>query len=841
MAHVYWLISAQRALLAALSPSVPAGKRGEVYRRLSDILARTFPGAAAILVRERLSGYRLHYDRHVLVVEVINKTEALRSEARSAVRYGKRAAATPSAAIVNMVDFERGQDELCHSILATAAVVKTVVKVPEAEDPPRPTPVQARFKEARLLEDEMKAWNSCRPIGMSHHGILMMLNCGAVDPDGRLESIVYQDAHHVLGGRQIMPLEDAVLNCAGWRLASVESLRLVIKCIYEQLGADLYSRSRVLLDPSKTVEAVRRHVFDNKTRLHSVQKWQERGRTPLEPERLRTRREVVGVLADKPEGFIDPADYLASVLECPEHCPQLLCGCAHGDLHGRNILVSIAGGDATLPALFDYADMGPGNLVGWDFVKLETELKVRALPLVFPGKEVRYIRQLYDFEAYLARRTQRLNEQEPGEEPWNGPEGGKRVADMVMAIRESAREHLGRRRHREYRWLEEYYFLLALYGVHASCWETYQRRNVMAAWVSAGVAARLLARPWQQLDTEVRKQEAIAEGLLNDAGFDPAEYPLDRELCEMSHQPRLAFCRTWCRSGKRSFVEAAAKLLEALSHEYPHVIEIDEELVLQYLELGKRVEAEELLFGITRRYSLLSMELMCRFGRYWKDEGVKRLTKAASLAPSLLQDPVPPPGAEAAQRPTQPAAKSGKAKICLLTAETRKYLQEALRWYARAYELELHYYPGINVATVRHLIGDSAHARKTAQDILDTIRKLPPEQAVQSWATATKGEACLLLARSEEAAKLYREASDALPVRDRCSMRRQAEAIVCTSCAEVRAFWPPERFDEVFGPDTAPCKLEAPAAEPCPAPAKRPEKPPSPKRKPKAARGKAKK
>ncbi len=77
MPNVYWLISAQRALLRALSPCVPAARRGDVYRRICRILARTFPKAAVVLVRERLQGYRTHYDRHVLLVEVVNQIEGL--------------------------------------------------------------------------------------------------------------------------------------------------------------------------------------------------------------------------------------------------------------------------------------------------------------------------------------------------------------------------------------------------------------------------------------------------------------------------------------------------------------------------------------------------------------------------------------------------------------------------------------------------------------------------------------------------------------------------------------------------------------------------------------------
>ena len=69
----------------------------------------------------------------------------------------------------------------------------------------------------------------------------------------------------------------------------------------------------------------------------------------------------------------------------------MLRGCAHGDLHGRNILVGIVRDQAMWPTVFDYEDMGPCNLIGWDFVKLETELKIRAYLDVFGGGRPRRI------------------------------------------------------------------------------------------------------------------------------------------------------------------------------------------------------------------------------------------------------------------------------------------------------------------------------------------------------------------------------------------------------------------------------------------------------------------
>src|SRR5205807_2181974 len=85
-------------------------------------------------------------------------------------------------------------------------------------------------------------------------------------------------------------------------------------------------------------------------------------------------RQVLGVLAG-------PSPSAAAGEGAPpvsELVPGMLRGPAHGDLHGRNVIVGRVRDRVLWPAVFDYEDMSDCNLVGWDFVKLETELKVRA-------------------------------------------------------------------------------------------------------------------------------------------------------------------------------------------------------------------------------------------------------------------------------------------------------------------------------------------------------------------------------------------------------------------------------------------------------------------------------
>ena len=214
-------------------------------------------------------------------------------------------------------------------------------------------------------------------------------------------SIVYEDAHHVIGTGQVVSLEDAVLDACIWGTPRTESIEILLKCLFERLGADFYSRSREITEPRRNLDAIRQWKpgFEK-----WVDAWKDSIQLGPEPplDRLRIRREVLGYLATRRHCFIDPADYLKSVIACPEFCPLLLWGCSHGDLHGRNVLVSILDDDVSLPALFDYEEMGLSNPVGWDFVKLETELKVRILPLIYTGPETEFLTKVGLFECYLA-------------------------------------------------------------------------------------------------------------------------------------------------------------------------------------------------------------------------------------------------------------------------------------------------------------------------------------------------------------------------------------------------------------------------------------------------------
>jgi hypothetical protein len=70
---VCWLIAAQRRLVTGITGCLPEDDWPSEYHRLCGLLAETFPHAAAIIVRDRLHGYRNRGNCHILVVEVIHK------------------------------------------------------------------------------------------------------------------------------------------------------------------------------------------------------------------------------------------------------------------------------------------------------------------------------------------------------------------------------------------------------------------------------------------------------------------------------------------------------------------------------------------------------------------------------------------------------------------------------------------------------------------------------------------------------------------------------------------------------------------------------------------------
>jgi len=226
--------------------------------------------------------------------------------------------------------------------------------------------------------------------------------------------------------------------------------------------------------------------------------------------------------------FINPVDYLRkSVLKAvpwqkddqsvcqpvagvglplPEELvPGMMRGCAHGDLHGRNILVGQVHGRVLWPTVFDYEDMGPCNWIGWDFVKMETELKTRIYHRLFRGPlarrqedgelEQHFVESVAAFEQDLAAETERCHRNNTWPGVSEAATAEERLKAVLLEIRHRAAIHLGVNFGRPNRWLEEYYFLLGCYGVSVARYGNLLDKESAGAMVSAGVAFAHMSWP----------------------------------------------------------------------------------------------------------------------------------------------------------------------------------------------------------------------------------------------------------------------------------------------------------------------------------------------------------
>jgi hypothetical protein len=481
---VFWTIQARRHLRQALAEALcrenedwgaserHAAPRGEVRNeansclgvleltmdRLNDILAGLFDGAS-VVVKDQVLGYRRKKDLFILMVEAFGR-----------------------------------EDE-------------------------RSGPFVVKIGPESRLKREIRGWSRCRPPGLKHDLVFLDLHEGqALHRDGEdWLSLVYGDAQQFLGVTATVTFEDAALECIRSGFPRVLSIEFVIVELFERIGHLLYSQAFVD-DPAR-----KDYVFDLPKLDAALACWED------EPACQAARREVNNTPCSGVEVFLDPVDYLryiqnyvpwrpagsgraaaippasaepaaeipGLVRPLPVHViPRMLRGCTHGDLHGRNILVGIVRDHAMWPTVFDYEDMGPCNLVGWDFVKLETELKIRAHLHTFGGGGSAEFNELVrEFEIALNRRTEECHRDRCWPEASTPATPEERLRTILLAIRRMSAQQMGAGHGRPNDWLEEYYFLLACYGAFTSRFENLQHRERMGALISGGAAAARLSWP----------------------------------------------------------------------------------------------------------------------------------------------------------------------------------------------------------------------------------------------------------------------------------------------------------------------------------------------------------
>ncbi len=471
-----WTIHARRHLRQALAEKLcqeshgaetpgphPQGCSGvieETMDHLSEILAVTFDGKT-VVVQDQVFGYRRKQGQSILMVEVVDPGDE--SRAAKAGRTGPY-----------------------------------VVKIAPPE----------------VLEREIHGWTCCRPSGLRHDLVFLDLEGVRQHDAGPLVSLVYGDAQQFLGVETTTSLEAAALDAVRFGVPTAASIGFVVVELYERIGHLLYGQS-FIDDPAR-----KGYLFDLPKLTDHMEHWQKDASCQT------ARRDVNTLAKSGPEQFLDPIDYLKYVgdfVPCTlpdgktrppkadsetlrqlgepvptvaDLVPRLLRGCSHGDLHGRNVLVAIVRERALWPTVFYYEDMGPCNLIGWDFVKLETELKIRAYVEVFAGVVPSdFVKNVQAFEIDLDARTEQSHRDRAWPEVGAPESRPERLRAILLEIRRMAARHLGENVGRPNDWLEEYYFLLACYGIWTGKFENLQIRERMGALLSAGVAAARLNWP----------------------------------------------------------------------------------------------------------------------------------------------------------------------------------------------------------------------------------------------------------------------------------------------------------------------------------------------------------
>lgn len=476
---VFWTVRARRALIASLT-MMQSREEPSVQARLERMLQSTFRGHP-LVVHDRLTGFTPSKEQHILYVEVGEGPET------------------------------RALDTLARPSLAGSYVVK----------------IGPRSR----LDRELAGWRECRPVGLNHDIVLLPQwqghsEAGAEErgADDPWTCVVYGDAHQLISVEQTLRFEDAVLDAVRHGLPTLDSICGVLVQLYERVGHLLYRGAHL---PGGRASHEDRPC-GGAGYLDDIPRRDDRvnGRSKLSESidqwnhaRMLTsvRTEVGLFLPTQTERYVDPVSYIervraASELHAPSAgagqvpldapVPGMLRGPAHGDLHGRNVLVGLVRDRVLFPALFDYEEMGRDNFIGWDFVKMEYELKMRAYAAILPRKEPVFVTNVHQHELMLAELTEDHHRDGSWDETLcrTAQTPLERLAAVITQIRHLASAHLGASRSQ--RWLDEYYFLSALYGVHAGRFPNLQRRELAAALISAGVAASRTAWARQQHDRE---------------------------------------------------------------------------------------------------------------------------------------------------------------------------------------------------------------------------------------------------------------------------------------------------------------------------------------------------
>jgi tetratricopeptide (TPR) repeat protein len=190
---------------------------------------------------------------------------------------------------------------------------------------------------------------------------------------------------------------------------------------------------------------------------------------------------------------------------------------------------------------------------------------------------------------------------------------------------------------------------------------------------------------------------------------------------------------------KSQELDEARRLLEDAHEAFPLSVPLTQEYALVLVDLGERSKDPDL-----QAQALQLVEPLRALCRKFRDhETLARLGKAFRSQGDAAW------------------ASQTHAEFLQARANDLQYYQQAAECYREAFELNRHYYPGINAATLAYLTGDVAAAqaiagqvRAVCQDL--KVGRLNDDDRV--WLFATEGEVCLLLDAASEARRLYGDA-----------------------------------------------------------------------------------
>jgi hypothetical protein len=615
-----------------------------------------------------------------------------------------------------------------------------------------------------------KRWVECFGMGSIASHIFLPLRHHDLDDGGRRAAVVYADARQQTGDASddggIRTLESAAEQSIKGQGIRLESIERVISQVYSELKGLLYEGASE--DPSRATVFYKSKLGLGDGAEPVADRW--RG-----GEMLRLRKEVLWLFCngyqpddESPHCYVDPYDYLLWALGERGKLPDTLVGRSHGDLHGRNVLVVIRLDEAERPTVIDYNDMRRNNVLAWDFVKLEMELKAHLLAPLFHKAKVRadwlaaaqaiwpvevlgHVLQAwklrrskdelaqrlerllcaYFFEKALAQFTgelHRANKPEQVEPPSREhlttiPELDNLLL-LLWTVRRQAACVLGTlpARGNPKKWFDEYQFALAAYGLHTAKFTNYDVYQRAMALVSAGMAVGCLGMP-----------------------SSPFEQPHKPELRVPTATYQVAMnkgYKLWARKGEDA-LQRAVQTFKKVDDRFGYAVPFVREYALVLASQNHLPEARKVLEGLVDSPAAASdklnalaeeccsfgdFETLCRIGRIYKDQADKDWEESQVLFKDLA------------------------------SSDARQFYHRSWLFYKMAFDISHAYFPGENAAITALLAGEPS-AQALAIQVLVVCDQAPRSfSRGDLWLFCTIGIVSLLTGDMERAKRSFAKA-----------------------------------------------------------------------------------